>query len=148
MRLKSNSLRDPQIEKEYASDEDEDDTSQTHSDSDEAPELLTTREDFTAMMNEFMEEYEILGGKMKPVLAGDSAMDKLETMRRGMGQVSIRDQGDEDDDERDILIPLEDNDVKDRWDCETILSKDMRLCQAHILIIFQQRIAISKTTLG
>lgn len=86
--------------------------------------MLTTREDFTAMMNEFMEEYEILGGKMKPVLAGESAMDKLETVRRGMGKVSIRDQDDDEDDERDILIPLEDNDAKDRWDCETILSKD------------------------
>lgn len=75
------------------------------------------------MMNEFMDEYEILGGKMKPVLAGDNGLEKLNTMRRALGEVTIREQNSDEDDERNILMPLEDNDVKDRWDCETILSE-------------------------
>ena len=108
------------MSKEYASDDD----SQTHSDSDEAPELLNTREDFGAMMSQFMEEYEILGGKMKPVLEGDTAIQKLDTLRRALGEVLIRGEDDNnDDDDDDISLSLGDNDVEDRWDCETVLSK-------------------------
>ena len=90
-------------------------------DSDEAPELLESRHDFAAMMNEFMEGYEILGGKMKPRLEGDTNIAKLDTIRRGLGPVTIRDYDEKDDE--DIPIPADIDDVKDTWDCETILSR-------------------------
>lgn len=59
---------------------------------------------------------------MRPVLAGDTATEKLNTIRKALGEVRIReDQSDEGEDD-DILMPLDVDDKKDRWDCETILS--------------------------
>ena len=72
------------------------------------------------MMNEFLENYEIVGGKMRTVLAGDTAVDKLDTIRKALGEAKIRDDGGLSDDE--ILMPIDIDEVKDRWDCETILS--------------------------
>lgn len=74
------------------------------------------------MMNEFLDNYEILGGKMRPVLAGDTPTEKLESVRKALGEARIREQS-EDSEEDDILMPLDVDDKKDRWDCETILSK-------------------------
>ena len=109
-----------QIQKEYDSDEDEDEG--TPSDADSAPELITSREDFDSMMNEFLENYEILGGKMRPVLAGETPTDKLNTIRKALGEVKIREEQSDEDEQDDILMPLDIDDKKDRWDCETILS--------------------------
>jgi protein LTV1 len=106
------------MEREYASDEEMSDSQSQGSD--EAPELLEAREDFAAMMNEFMDEYEILGGKMKPRLEGDTNIDKLDTIRKALGPVTIH--GLDDEDDGDIPIPVGIDDVKDTWDCETILS--------------------------
>ena len=72
------------------------------------------------MMNEFMDEYEILGGKMKPKLEGDTNIEKLDTIRKALGPVTIHDYDERDD--GDILMPVDIDDAKDRWDCETILS--------------------------
>lgn len=73
-------------------------------------------------MDEFLNEYEVVAGKMRPVLPG-TATDKLDAVRKGFGEVKIRDDaedsGEEDD---DILMPLDVDEKKDRWDCETILS--------------------------
>lgn len=109
-----------EIQKEYDSDEDEeaDDMSDA---SGEAPELITSREDFDAIMNEFLDNYEILGGKMRPVLAGETAADKLDTFRKALGQMHLREH-DEDSEEDDILMPLDIDEKKDTWDCETILT--------------------------
>ncbi|KAI0081128.1 LTV-domain-containing protein [Panus rudis PR-1116 ss-1] len=109
-----------QIQKEYESDEEE---GAEGSDTDSAPELITSRDDFDAMMNEFLDNYEIIGGKMKPTLEGDTATEKLDTIRKALGEVKIREQGDDESDENDdILMPLDVDDKKDRWDCETILT--------------------------
>ena len=71
-------------------------------------------------MNEFMDEYEILGGKMKPRLEGDTNIEKLDTIRKALGPVTIREYDEKDD--GDIPVPVDIDDVKDKWDCETILS--------------------------
>ena len=71
-------------------------------------------------MNEFLGPYEILGGKVKPRLEGDTNIEKLDTIRKALGPVTIRDYDEKDD--RDIPIPVDIDDVKDTWDCETILS--------------------------
>lgn len=115
------------MEKEYAEHDDDDEEKideELSDDSDEAPDLITSREDFEAMMDDFLDNYELLGRKMKPVLAGNTGTEKLDTFRRAMGQderVRISN-ADEDDAEEEILMPFED-DKKDRWDCETVLSK-------------------------
>ena len=93
-------------------------------DSDEAPEAITSREDFDSMVNTFLNEFEILGRKMKPKLEGESGIEKLDILRRAMGQderVRIANEDDEENRETDLLI-TEGEEKKDRWDCETILS--------------------------
>ena len=92
--------------------------------SDEAPDLITSRDDFKAMMDDFLDNYELLRHKMKPVLPGDTGLEKLDTFRRALGQderVRIGYAEGEDDDEQ-ITMPFEANDKRGRWDCETILS--------------------------
>ncbi|THH30628.1 hypothetical protein EUX98_g3546 [Antrodiella citrinella] len=112
-----------QIQKAYDSDDDEDeDDDDDESDTDSAPELITTREDFDSMMNEFLDKFEVLGGKMRPVLAGDTPIEKLNTFRKALGEAVIRERTDEEDNDDDILMPLDVDDKADRWDCETILS--------------------------
>ena len=58
---------------------------------------------------------------MKPRLAGDTNIEKLDTIRRALGPVTIRDYDEKDD--GDIPMPVDIDDVKDTWDCETILSR-------------------------
>lgn len=108
-------------------DEDENPASDSEEDDDEAPELITSRDDFESMMDEFLDDFELLGRKMRPKLAGETGVEKLDTLRRAMGQddrVRLNDDDDARDD--DILMPLDFDDKKDRWDCETILSKSYR----------------------
>lgn len=79
------------------------------------------------MMDDFLDKFEIVGNKMRPVLEGDTPADKLNTVRRALGEVpndvrtgKPRRGGDNDD--GDILMPYDIDDRKERWDCETILS--------------------------
>ena len=77
-------------------------------------------------MDEFLEKFEISGGKMKPSLPGTGA-EKLEALRLAMGQDSrVRERGsDESDDSNDddIFAAWAKEDKKDRWDVETVLSE-------------------------
>ncbi|KAK7465279.1 Protein ltv1 [Stygiomarasmius scandens] len=109
--------------KEYNEDEDEEEQTLSDDENDQAPQLITTREDFTAMMDEFLNDYEILGRKIKPKLEGETGAQKLDTLRTAMGlDERVRDTtGESDEEEQDIFVELEE-DKKDRWDCETILT--------------------------
>jgi protein LTV1 len=104
--------------------EDQDEINSNHdNDSDEAPELISSREDFKSMVNDFLNDFEIVGRRMKPKLEGESGPEKLDALRRAMGQderVRIPNDGNEDDDDDDLFSSEEDK--KDKWDCETILS--------------------------
>ncbi|KAI0375462.1 LTV-domain-containing protein [Pilatotrama ljubarskyi] len=112
-----------QIQLEYEdSDEEEDGEQQSLDDLDEAPDLIASREDFESMMDEFLEKYEVVSGKMRAVLPG-TATEKLDTIRKALGEAKIRDDAeDSGSEEDDILMPLDVDDKKDRWDCETILT--------------------------
>ncbi|KAI0715091.1 Low temperature viability protein-domain-containing protein [Earliella scabrosa] len=109
-----------QIQHEYESSEDEDEEPSL-SDLDEAPDLIASRADFESMMDEFLEKYEVIEGKMRPTLPG-SATEKLDTVRKALGAAKIRDAEESDSEQSDILMPLDVDDKKDRWDCETILT--------------------------
>ncbi|KAG5636973.1 hypothetical protein H0H81_006218 [Sphagnurus paluster] len=115
---------DQMIIKQYnKDDEDTPSSDEDHDSDDAAPELITSREDFESMMDEFLNDYEILGRKMKLKLAGDTGAEKLDTIRRAMGQDGrVRVGNHTDDDDDDILMPLDIDEKKDLWDCETILS--------------------------
>jgi protein LTV1 len=130
------------MEKEYGSgegenvEEENDDLSSELSD--EAPELVTSREDFEAIMDDFMDNYELLGRKLKPVLPGDSGPEKLNTLRQAMGQderVRIRSADDDDDEELNddrLFAGYNAVEKEDTWDCETVLSESNRFVQTRI----------------
>ncbi|KIJ28158.1 hypothetical protein M422DRAFT_235698 [Sphaerobolus stellatus SS14] len=111
-----------QFDKTYDDDLMPPDTDSVHSDedSDDAPDLIAAREDFEAVMDDFLANYELVGRKMEPVLAGATSVDKLNTIRRALGEMRINPEEEENDD--DILMPKDIDQVKERWDCETILS--------------------------
>ncbi|KAF9502180.1 LTV-domain-containing protein [Pleurotus eryngii] len=122
---------DQMVLKEYNENEEEDDRSESESESDSSatPELITSRTDFDAMMDDFLDNYEVLGRKAKPKLEGDTGAEKLNTLRQALGQderVRITQTGDSDDDEDEEAILAsfgkEEDTKQDRWDCETILS--------------------------
>lgn len=75
------------------------------------------------MVNEFLDEYEVLGSKLKPKLEGNSGVDKLDTIRRALGQDERILIAPEDNKEDELLMREVVDEPKDRWDCETILSK-------------------------
>ena len=74
------------------------------------------------MMDEFLEKYEVIEGKMRPTLPG-SATEKLDTVRKALGEAKLRDTDESELEDDDILMPLDIDEKKDTWDCETILSK-------------------------
>ncbi|KAF8079061.1 Low temperature viability protein-domain-containing protein [Lyophyllum atratum] len=117
---------DQMIVKQYNEDDEDTPLSEEENDSDEdAPELITSRADFESMMDEFLNDYEILGRKMKLKLAGESGVEKLDTIRRALGQddrVWLGSAEDDDVNDEDIMMPLDLDDKKDRWDCETVLT--------------------------
>ncbi|GJJ09602.1 hypothetical protein Clacol_003825 [Clathrus columnatus] len=92
------------------------------SDPDEAPDLIAAREDFEAVMDDFLENYELVGRRMRPTLKGDTGIDKLDTIRRALGAVNIKDEEDYIEEDKKILMPIDVDEEKERWDCETILS--------------------------
>lgn len=120
-------LGNQMISKEYNEDaaENEVDSDDLDDCDDQAPELITSRADFDSMVNTFLNNFEILGRKMKPRLEGESGVEKLDILRRAMGQderVRVTN-GDEEDEVDDAELFPDEGDKKDRWDCETILSK-------------------------
>lgn len=89
-------------------------------------------------MDEFLDRFEVVGRSLVPALEGKTGIEKLETLRKAMAGVGIS-EGQETKDlikrlvrmqeeaegagDEDILMPVDVDDVKDRWDCETILSE-------------------------
>lgn len=113
---------DKMMLREYNSDDDDAEEQDENSDLDEAPQLITSRADFASMMDEFLNDYEILGRKLKPKLAGDTGPEKLDTLRQAMGQDErIKAEKYEDESNDDLIDIIEGR--EDRWDCETILCR-------------------------
>lgn len=110
--------------KEYRSENEEQAVSD---DDEEVPTLITSREDFDSLVDEFLDDFELLGRKLKPKLQGETGIDKLDTLRKGLGQdervrFDNSDDGHDSDEELDELLGLNREDKRDRWDCETIIS--------------------------
>ncbi|KAJ3509493.1 hypothetical protein NLJ89_g5199 [Agrocybe chaxingu] len=122
---------DQMILKQYNEDEGGEASEEGHSD--DAPELITSREDFDSMVNDFLNDFEIVGRKMKPKMEGETGVEKLDILRRAMGQddrVRIAD-GDEGDIEEDDPFVSDDEAKKDRWDSTyTNLENHPRLIRA------------------
>lgn len=124
--------------KEYHQSDDQDDMCKDGEESDQAPELLTSRNDFDFMVNDFLNNYEILGRQMKLKIGGETGPEKLDTLRRAMGQdeqLRIADPAIEDDEENFVLSDQEDE--KEKWDCETVLSMFVLLSSVIHLTVIQ-----------
>ncbi|KAH9044622.1 LTV-domain-containing protein [Lactarius pseudohatsudake] len=126
---RSEGLRDlddrfDKIEKEYMEDEGSEDEPPDSDGSDSTPELITSREDFEALMDDFLRNYEVSGGKMKLSLQG-SGPEKLQSLRLAMGRdervlVDSSDQQERVD--SDINSTIEEKGKRGRWDVETVLT--------------------------
>ena len=130
-----------QIEKQYVESEGSEDEPPNSDDSDSAPELITSREDFESLMDDFLQNYEVSGGKMKPSLPG-SGPEKLQSLRLAMGRgerVTVEDSDHEENDD-DIYAVVKDNEKAGRWDVETVLSKSHQTRGNQSLIIFQSNV--------
>ncbi|KAJ9104316.1 hypothetical protein QFC19_003956 [Naganishia cerealis] len=106
-----------------------------------------SREDMEEIMDEFLDEFEIVGNKMLPKVGGDTPAENLEIMRKTLMGLDLEGSGpadagnqatddadyirkrflrvkEEDEEEEQDKIPMLHivGDKKDRWDAETILS--------------------------
>lgn len=72
------------IEEEYADDDDESEY--------DSNEEVVERADFDAILDEFLEKYEIVGKKMQPKLEGETSAAKLDSMRQGLIKPDIIDE--------------------------------------------------------
>lgn len=119
-----------QFEKEYASDElldDDELENASNISADSEPPLLNTREDFDAVMNEFL-QLELVGNKLALSLKGDTPTDKLDAIRKALvaGDDAERRQALLDRvyvDDTKVPMPVDVDAEKERWDCETVLSE-------------------------
>ena len=57
-------------------------TGRKGADANDPPEI--SREDFENIMDDFLDNYEVVGNRMVPVLSGDTGADKLETIRKAL----------------------------------------------------------------
>lgn len=92
-------------------------------------------------MDDFLQNYEVSGGKMKASLPG-SGPEKLRSLRLAMGRgerVTVEDSDEEGNDE-DIYATIEDNEKPERWDVETVLSKSHHTRDNQSLIGFQSNV--------
>lgn len=92
-------------------------------------------------MDDFLQNYEVSGGKMKPSLPG-SGPQKLQSLRLAMGRgerVTVEG-SDQEGKEDDIYAVIEDNEKPERWDVETVLSKSLYTRGKQSLIGFQSNI--------
>jgi len=105
-------------------DEGSDDDPLDSDSSDSTPELITSREDFEALMDDFLHNYEVSGGKMKPSLQG-SGPEKLQSLRLAMGRderVMVNNLDQQERDDGDINPVIEEEGKRGRWDVETVLT--------------------------
>lgn len=129
-------------EEEEDSEEDEDDFP---SDDDESSaEPPPSREDLDGILDDFLDKYELLGGKMKQYLGGKDSTpaEKLALIRKELGGARIGgrewkvgegdkysrvegieddDEGEESEDETPFPMPRMVGENREKWDVETVL---------------------------
>lgn len=56
-------------------------------------ETTVSREDFEAIMDDFLDNYEVVGKKMVPVMPGESSAEKLDSMRKALVGLDLEGNG-------------------------------------------------------
>ncbi|KAF7731743.1 hypothetical protein EC973_008257 [Apophysomyces ossiformis] len=112
------------IEEEYMNDDDEEEDDDVEREE---------RGDFEAILDDFLEKYELVGNRMAVKLEGDTSEQKLDTVRNALLGMNI---SDDDHEKESILesvkprkekaesVDIWDRPVKQRqaWDCQSVLS--------------------------
>lgn len=109
------------IEEEYADDDDEESDYISGEEQEE-------RADFDAILDDFLEKYEIVGRKMQPKLEGDSPAAKLDSMRQGLLKTHIHEEKEREPKQKltqAILEPKLERPVqrqRESWDVQSVIS--------------------------
>lgn len=93
-------------------------------------------------MDDFLHNYDVSGGKMKPSLPG-SGPEKLQSLRLAMGRderLSIEDD--------DIYAVTEEKGKRERWDVETVLSESCHTRRIRLSMLLKRLTRTLKTIHG
>ncbi|OBZ86766.1 Protein LTV1 [Choanephora cucurbitarum] len=108
------------IEEEYAEDDDEEEDAY-NSDG----ELKEERADFEAILDDFLDKYEIVGRKMQPKMDGESSAAKLDTVRQGLVKPEVVPELERVRLTQAVLEPKLERPVqkqRETWDVQTVIS--------------------------
>ncbi|KDN37946.1 hypothetical protein K437DRAFT_240396 [Tilletiaria anomala UBC 951] len=105
-----------------------------------------SREDFDGIMDEFLNDYEVLGGKMRQTLGGANATpaEKLDLVRRALGEAKLRDVAEDEEEEPMPEIRVVGSN-REKWDVESILSTRTNLENHPRTIRAEDSISIAPT---
>jgi protein LTV1 len=101
-------------------------------------------------MDDFLHNYEVSGGKMKPSLPG-SGPEKLQSLRLAMGRdkcLLIEDSDKEGHEDDDIYGVIEEKGKRERWDVETVLSESCHTRRIRVSMLLKRLTRILKTIHG
>jgi protein LTV1 len=143
-----------QIEAEYASSSDEEGSFDEEDEMDELATPPVPREDFDSIMDDFLSHFEVLGGKMKPVLPGDTPAEKLDTIRKELIVDEFNEsrkgyEGRKRKTKEVEYLTVKPEDEKERWDVETVLCECCNSYKSRPvlnLLPYQLPIVICRTT--
>lgn len=94
------------------------------------------RADFEAILDDFLDNYEVVGNKIAPKLEGEDSVQKLDTIRKALDRINIKEENEEEAEERErkqrskssSKSKLDDpwarpeQRKKATWDCQSVLS--------------------------
>ncbi|KAI9307818.1 Low temperature viability protein-domain-containing protein [Cunninghamella echinulata] len=114
------------IEEEYMNDDDEEDH---EFDGD----ISKERADFESILDDFLANYEVVGNKIAPKLEGEDSIQKLDTIRKALDRINIKEEDEEEaakreKKQRSAKEKLDDpwarpeQRKKATWDCQSVLS--------------------------
>ncbi len=101
-------------------------------------------------MDDFLHNYEVSGGKMKPSLPV-SGPEKLQSSHLAMGHsecLMVEDFDQEEHKEDDVYAMIEENRKRERWDVETVLSESYHGRMINLSRLLKRRTRTSKTIQG
>jgi len=101
-------------------------------------------------MDDFLHNYEVAGGKMKPSLPG-SGPEKLQSLRLAMGRdecLLVEDSDKEGREDDDIHAVIEEKGKRERWDVETVLSESCHTRRIRLSMLLKRLTRTLKTIHG
>src|SRR5438105_4375594 len=91
---------------------------------DESTSSSQIRQDFSQILDEFLDKYEISGRKIVQKLEGDDAQDQLEIIRQGLKGINISNKLNKNNNEENIKLKYDKRNVKGEEDDKGIETED------------------------